>query len=309
MSTSTMPYSTANSSPTWYVDARCFFRESGVSGAFDQVAVKDPSIVYSDSLYHLFYTGATSAGAWQMGYASAATIAGLSSAKHVFFSKLSESYFCAPEVFYYQPQSKWYMIYQDGNYGAAYATTTNIADPTSWSGPHSLGVSGNTGWDYYVICDDTYAYLFNSPSDSSKKIYCRKTTLANFPSVWGTPWVAVSGAFEGTCVYKCLADSQYYLLVENYGDNRFYELWTASSLGGTWTQVANKWASQHNLSFNSDHWTDNVSHGELLRAGTNQKLEINNINQADFLIQGVVNGSYGDYVNTPWDLGVIHNYK
>ncbi|MBP2629615.1 MAG: hypothetical protein H6Q70_243 [Firmicutes bacterium] len=82
-----------------------------------------------------------------------------------------------------------------------------------------------------------------------------------------------------------------------------------SGVSGAFDQVADKWASQHNLKFNADHWTDNVSHGELLRAGTNQKLEISNINRVDFLIQGVVNGNYGDYVKTPWDLGVIHNYR
>ena len=66
---------------------------------------------------------------------------------------------------------------------------------------------------------------------------------------------------------------------------------------------------ERNLVFNADHWTDNVSHGELLRAGINQKLEINDINRADFLIQGAVNGNYSDYAHIPWDLGFIHNYS
>ena len=239
----------ANPSPTWYVDARCFFKESGTAGAFDQVAVKDPSIVYTGGKYHLFYTGVTSGGGWQIGYADSSSISGLSSAAHIFFSSLSEGYFCAPEVFYFEPQKKWYMIYNDGTFGAAYAPTTNIDDPNSWVGPQSLGVPGPTGYDFWIICDDTYAYLFNTPPDSSLTIYSRKTTLANFPAGWSTPSVAVTNAFEGTCVYKNLADGNYYLLVEHYTDNRFYELWTAASLDGPWTQVANEWASRAQSGF------------------------------------------------------------
>jgi hypothetical protein len=293
------------SAPTWYVDARCFSR--GATGAFDQVAVKDPSIVYHDGKYHLFFTGVTSAGAWQMGYASATSIKGLKSAKHTFLSKLKASYFCAPQVFYFEPHQKWYLIYQS-SIGATCATSANISDPNSWVGPKSLGLSGNIGWDYFVICDDNYAYLFNTPDNSSSNIYCRKTTLANFPTGWGTPWVAITDTFEGCNVYKSLNDDQYYLVVEDMKDNRYYELHTATNLNGPWIKVAEKWASQHNLIFKADHWTDNVSHGEIIRAGVNQKLEINDIDQVDFLIQGVANGNYGEYDRIPWELGIIRNY-
>jgi hypothetical protein len=99
------------------------------------------------------------------------------------------------------------------------------------------------------------------------------------------------------------------MLPEDYNDNRYYELWTATSLNGPWTKIVEKWASYHNLTYNSDHWTDNVSHGEIIRAGVNQKLEIDDIARADFLIQGVVNGSYPDYAQIPWELGVIRNYN
>jgi hypothetical protein len=238
-------------------------------------------------------------------YTSASTISRLASAPRTYLSKIGESYFCAPEVFYFEPKGLWYLVYQDGTYGAAYSTTTNIADPNSWSGPKSFGVSGNIGWDYYIICDDTNAYMYNTPSDGSGKLYMRKTTLANFPIGWSTPTVAINDTFEGSEVYH---DGQYYLLVEDMKDGRYYELWTASSAGGPWTQVAEKWARRGNLVYNADKWTTNVSHGELIRAGYNQKLKINDINRADFLIQGTTNMS-GDYQKINWNLGVIHNYS
>jgi arabinoxylan arabinofuranohydrolase len=294
-----------NARPTWHVDARVI--RHGQALPYDYYGAKDPTIVYYDGKYHVFYTGANQSGGWQMLYTSAGTISGLASATRTYMSKIGESYFCAPEVFYFEPKGLWYLVYQDGTYGAAYSTTTNIADPNSWSGPKSLGISGNTGWDYYIICDDTYAYMYNTPSDGSGKLYVRKTALANFPTGWSAPSVAISNTFEGAEVYKSLADGKYYLLVEDMKDGRYYELWTSSGAGGPWTQVAEKWAWRGNLAYNSDKWTTNVSHGELIRAGYNQKLEINDINRVDFLIQGTTNTS-GEYQRINWDLGVIRNY-
>jgi hypothetical protein len=37
-------------------------------------------------------------------------------------------------------------------------------------------------------------------------------------------------------------------------------------------------------------------------------MDIDNIDRYQLLIQGVLNGNYGDYTNIPYDLGVICNY-
>jgi arabinoxylan arabinofuranohydrolase len=295
----------ANPNPSWYVDERVIYH--GECKPYDYYGAKDPTIVYYDGKYHVFYTGANQSGGWQMLYTSASTISGLKNAPRTYMSKIGEAYFCAPEVFYYEPQKLWYLVYQDGTYGVAYATTTNIADPNSWSGPKSFGISGNMGWDYFIICDNQYAYMYNTPDDGSGKLYRRKTTLKNFPKGWSAPEVAMNDSFEGAEVYKSLADGQYYLLIEDMKDGRYYELWTSSSAGGPWKQISEKWAWRGNLKYNADKWTTNVSHGELIRAGYNQKLEINDINKVDLLIQGTTNMS-GSYQQIIWDLGIIRNY-
>src|ERR687887_140152 len=151
-----------NPNPTWRVDSPILFRAR--AEPYDHYAVKDPTIVFSGGRYHMFYTGANASGGWQMLYSSATTLEGVRTAAHTFLSRIGEGYFAAPEVFYFEPHGLWYLIYQDGTFGAAYATTNNIADPNSWSGPKSLGISGNLGWDYYVICDDSSCYMYNSPS-------------------------------------------------------------------------------------------------------------------------------------------------
>lgn len=298
-----------NATPTWYVDKRCFLK--GKTGKFDQTSVKDPSIIYYKNKYYLFYTGVTKEGGWQIGYASAKTINGLKSAKHTFLSSIKEGYFCAPQVFYYEPQKKWYMIYNDGTYGAAYSTTTDISNPKSWKGPKSLELDQPIGYDFWVICDDKNAYLFYTKDGQSRTIVRRTTSLKKFPTGWSKAIPVATDTFEGVCVYKSQSNGKYYMLPEDYNDNRYYELWEADSLDGLWKQISEKWASQRNLDFTADHWTDNVSHGDILKSGYNQKQEIKDINRVDFLIQGVITSEYTgkDYAQIPWELGIIRNYK
>jgi hypothetical protein len=116
-----------NPNPTWFVDAPILFRAR--AEPFDHFAVKDPTIVFSGGRYHMFYTGANASGGWQMLYSSATTLEGFRTAAHTFLSRIGEAYFAAPQVFYFEPHGLWYLVYQDGTFGAAYATTTNIADP------------------------------------------------------------------------------------------------------------------------------------------------------------------------------------
>lgn len=295
-----------NPNPTWNVDDPILFRTK--AEPFDHFAVKDPTIVFTNGRYHMFYTGANASGGWQMLYSTATTLEGFRTAPHVFLTRISESYFAAPEVFFFEPQGLWYLIYQDGTFGAAYATTNNIADPNSWSGPHSLGISGNLGWDYYVICDTASCYMYNSPDDGSRRIFLRRTSLSSFPTGWSAPTISLTDTFEGVNVYRSIADGQYYLVVEDLLDNRYYELWTSTSAGGPWTRVSEKWAWRGNLTFNGSAWTNNVSHGDILRAGINQRLEISDINHVDFLIQGTTQLSCCPYQQIPWDLGIIRNY-
>jgi len=136
----------------------------------------------------------------------------------------------------------------------------------------------------------------------------RRTPIGSFPTGWGAPSVAVADSFEAVNVYRSRADGQYYLVSEDYLDNRYYELWTSAGAGGPWTKVAEKWAWRGNLVYNAGQWTTSVSHGEFLRAGVNQRLEINDINRVDFLIQGTTQLSCCPYQQIPWDLGMIRNY-
>lgn len=289
---------------TWNVGARCFF--DGPSGSFDDIAVKDPSLIYSGSRWHLFYTG-TNGSAWKIGYASATTIDGLKNSGHTLVSSIgSGGGLAAPQIFYFPVKGRWFLIYQNGT-SPAFSTNTDVANTAGWTAVRTMGFADG-GIDYWCISDGTNVYLFYSANDGSHTIKRRWTTVTNFPYSWSASEVIATNTFEGPHVYRNKADGKYYMVVEDMGAGRWQELWTASNPGGTWTKVNEQWAYKGNLVYKSDHWTDQVSHVELIRSGTNERLEIDNINQCQMIIQGVVDGSYPNYISIPYDLGVIQNY-
>lgn len=300
------PSSSVNPLPLWHIDSRCF--TDGPTGAFDDLAVKDPSIIFYNNKYHVFYTGRDkdANGNWQMGYVSAATISGLETAERNYMSALNAgSYFCAPQVFWFEAKKSWFLIYQSGK-GASFSTSTDVSDPQSWSAVKSMGFSD--GIDFWCIADDKNVYAFYSAQDGSHNIKVRHTAIEDFPYYWSEAKVAADDTFEAPHIYKNKADGKYYMMVEDLKDNRYFELWVANKLSGPWAKVSEKWASYHNLADNADHWTDQVSHGEIIRSSTNQLMEVDDINHCEVLIQGALNGDYGSYGNIPYDLGVMRNY-
>ncbi|RKD16583.1 hypothetical protein BCY91_17155 [Pelobium manganitolerans] len=298
--------SLVNPLPTWHVDERCFL--NGPVGSFDALAVKDPSIVYYEGKYHLFYTGRDKGtnGSWRMGYAKASSIKGLKTAERTYMGSVDAgSYFCAPQVFRFDGKDSWFLIFQSGK-GATFSVSNDVADPASWTLGKAMGFSD--GIDFWCIADNKNVYVFYSAQDGSHNIKSRQTSITDFPYSWSEAKVAVDDTFEAPHVYKNKADGNYYMMVEDLKDNRYFELWVSASLAGKWKKVSEKWASYHNLVDNADHWTDQVSHGEVVRSSNNQLMEVDNIDHCDVLIQGVKNGNYGDYGNIPYQLGLMRNY-
>jgi len=94
--------------------------------------------------------------------------------------------------------------------------------------------------------------------------------------------------------------------------SRHFELWSATSLGGTFTKVNENWADASRLTQNNEHWTDQVSHGEILRTdGSGELMQVDNIDHCQILIQGVTSAKSSgvSYGLIPYELGLIRNYK
>ncbi len=296
----------------WTVSAPLFTPQT----AWDSIAVKDPSIVYAEGAWHLFYT-AISPSATLTGYASAPTLEGLRTAQHhelPMVRSTAERYGCAPQVFYYAPQGLWYLLFQnrDANYMPCYCTTATIADPASWSEFRPLLPKDESAkWiDFWVIADETRVYLFYTRAHHD--VVYRTTSLADFPNGWGDWQVAYSGVHEAVHIYKAQSSGAYHMVYEcNAGASatgeRSFGLAVADELAGSWRKETDAYAVGSQLVYPEgvSVWTREVSHGEALRLGCDQHMEYDDTHPR-WLIQGLLREQQTeDYVDLPWILGLI----
>jgi hypothetical protein len=282
-------------------------------------ALKDPSIVYYNGKYHVFASTAKAAG-YNLVYFSFTDFSAANSAAFSYLdaTPIGAGYRAAPQVFYFAPQSKWYLIYQNGN--AAYSTNSDISNPAGWTAGKNFysgtpaTVTNNIGagyWvDMWVICDTANCYLFSS--DDNGHLYRSQTTVANFPNGMSEPVIALSDSnknnlFEASNVYK--VGNKWLLLVECIGaKGRYFRSWTTTSLSGSWTPLAateaNPFAGASNVAFSGSAWTNDISHGEMIRSNVDQTMSISTCGMRYFY-QGMPIGSSGDYNSLPWRLGLL----
>lgn len=284
--------------------------------------LKDPSVVFHNGRWHVFASIASSAAGYNMVYFNFTDWNQAASATHHFLdrSAIGTGYRAAPEVFFYEPHNLWYLVYQTGN--ASYSTNPDISNPNGWSAPRHFYsgmpqiIQDNIGegyWvDMWVTCDDVNCHLFSS--DDNGHLYRSQTSVANFPNGMSQPVIAMQDdnkydLWEASNIYKVQGTNQYLLLVEAFGTvGRYFRSWTSTSIAGPWTPLAdsnaNPFAAASNVSFPGGAWTRDISHGEMIRAGVSQRMEINPCNMR-YLYQGMDPNASGDYNNLPWRLGLL----
>lgn len=282
----------------------------GVAGSFDEIAVKDPSVVFHDGQWHLFYT-ARGQGRYSLGHVSARSLDKLATAPRHELKQLrgrNNSYAAAPQVFYFRPHQKWYLVFQtkDSNYQPVFSTNPDINRPDLWTTPGALASKREPAkWiDFWVLCDQHHAYLFFTRQHQA--VYVMKTPIQQFPSGWDEPKRVFGPVHESCHVYR--AGGRYVLLYETQQDDRRgYGLAEAPSPEGPWREVDREFAAGALLRFapGLPHWTAEVSHGELLRQGVDERMEVNP-GSWRFLIQGLPRGAHqGAYEELGWRLGII----
>ena len=251
-------------------------------------AQKDPTIVFYDGRWHVFMTVKLPDRS-AIEYCSFTRWADADGSERAILQISDSDYYCAPQVFYFQPHEKWYLIYQMGVPGAqkmwvAYSTTEDISDPESWiraqpmldGGPDDPRVVG--GLDYWIICDSERAYLFFTSLDG--RMWRMWTTLGDFPLGFDHCEVALhADIFEASHTYRLAGQDQYLTIVEADG-RRYYKAFLADRLDGPWRPLAAT-AERPFAGWNNVRpapgvlpWTDNISHGELIRQGHDQTLTV-----------------------------------
>jgi len=287
-------------------------------------SVKDPTIVFHEGRWHLFTTIRSRKRSHQIEYLSFKDWPEASTAKrHVL--TFNPGYFCAPQVFYFTPHKKWYLLHQMADASRklslqpAVSTSENIADPKSWSTAQMLFKThpeNVTAWiDFWIICDDAKAHLFFTGNNGL--MWRSETALKDFPFGWNQPAIALrDDIFEASHTYKLKDRAQYLTVVEAQNGNgwRYYKAYTADKLDGEWKPLAatkeKPFAAISNVKDTAAHWTDSISHGELLRTGYDEKMEVGPANLR-FLFQGVTEaGRAGKkYGEIPWQLGLLEPAK
>ena len=283
-------------------------------------SVKDPSIVRFDNRWHLFCTIRSKKRTHQMEYLSFDDWKDAKAATRHLLA-VTNGYYCAPQVFYFEPHRRWYLIYQASDTSRkvglqpVFSTSTNISNPQSWSTPlflYPTHPENVEGWiDFWVICDDTKAHLFFTSNNG--KMWRAETKLADFPYGWSTPAVVLRGdIFEASHTYRLKGRNDFLTVIEAIGSSgrRYYKAYLADKLDGEWKPFSatpeTPFASPLNVHPEGHAWTDSYSHGELLRSGYNQRLEIDP-EHLQFLFQGVSDGDRQGkkYGEIPWQLGLL----
>lgn len=251
--------------------------EKGLAGTFNEISVKDPTIVFHNNKYHLFYTSKAkyetrdrmshlSKNGSGLGYVSAESLELLKEATPYDLGKITESVIVAPQVFYFEPHQLWYIVAQTLVEGRPdlmpiYLTNPDIENVQGWSKPRIIETNKmNDGFwiDFWVICDEVKAHLFYTDHEGS--LFRFECPIGEFPEGFAKQKeetvlternennIGRWRLHEGSHIYYVKKEKKYLNILEavyphptrkNYWEsrNRFLFAMVADKLEGPWERV------------------------------------------------------------------------
>ena len=199
---------------------------------------------------------------------------------------------------------------------AGFSTNPNLDKWPEWTKPSPLYVEPGElvkNWiDFWVICDETKAHLFFTSDDGRMwRSDAEARRLSTRLEQTGASCFRATSSRPATPT-GCAELEQYLTIVEAIGPGgrRYYKSYLAKSLDGTWEPAAATWetpfAGSKNVADSGPHWADSISHGELFRMGSDERMEVD-AGHLRLLFQGVSDERMKGkpYGQIPWQLGIL----
>ena len=172
------------------------------------------------------------------------------------------------------------------------------------------------GIDYWVICDDTDCYMFFSALNDV--LYRARTEKSAFPDGFGEIDIVMEDdkfrLFDSSNVYKLAGTDKYLLLVSAIGSiDRYFRAWTADTLDGSWTPLAETESNASDLINNvtdADWALSGFEHGEMLRSNPDETMTIDTCDMR-YLYSGITTRAIegDDSSHNEYSLGLLANVQ
>jgi hypothetical protein len=280
------------------------------------VSLKDFTVVHWSGQYVVYATVFDKGASWSSVNFNFTDFSQAAAAPQTYMGNLPTGGAVAPDLFYFTPKSIWVLTYQ---WGFKYSTTTDPTKPSTWTSGKTLlngdptGGTGTGPIDQTVICDSMNCYLFFAGDNGH--VYRASMPIGNFPGAFGNAVSILSDTqanlFEAVQVYAVKGTGKYLMIVEAMGSGgRYFRALSATSLDGTFTPVAGAsteatpFAGKKNVTFTGTAWTNDISHGDMVREDPSETQTIDPC-KMQFLYQGRDPTSTASYGELPYRPGLL----